>query len=95
MKHCGGCHRALTEKLGSLGGGGVGPNLSALFTPFYPGRYREGEPWREQRLREWLKNPRKARPSAVMPPVVLGDNERDMIIELLTVTRQGGGSDDR
>ena len=92
VKRCGGCHRALTEKLGSVGRGGTGPNLSALFTPYYPGRYREGEPWSEQRLREWINNPRTSRQSAVMPPVVLGNDEREMIIELLTVSRQGCGS---
>ena len=50
--------------------------------------YREGEPWTPERLREWLKNPRKVRPMAVMPPVVLEEGEGEGITKLLTVKRQ-------
>lgn len=85
VKRCGGCHKVLTETLGGVGTGAIGPNLSALFTPFYPRSYREGEPWTTERLREWLKNPRKVRPMAVMPPVVLEPGEVDKISELLRV----------
>lgn len=85
VKRCGGCHKALTESLGGMGVGSVGPNLSALFTPFYPRPHHAGEPWTPQRLKEWLENPRKIRPLAVMPPVVLEEREADRIIELLQV----------
>ena len=91
VRRCGGCHKALTETLGGVGWGTVGPNLSALFTPFYPRPYRSGEPWTPERLREWLHNPRKARPSAVMPPVVLDEGEAGRIAELLNVARQSTG----
>lgn len=87
VKRCGGCHRALTESLGGVGSGALGPNLSALFTPFYPRPYREGEPWTPERLGEWLRNPRKIRPVTVMPPVPLEQGERERIVGLLTVTR--------
>ena len=83
VKRCGGCHKALTGSLGGMGAGSMGPNLSALFTPFYPRPYREGEPWTPERFREWLNDPRKSRPSAVMPPVVLEDGEVERISELL------------
>ncbi len=92
VKRCGGCHKGLTESLGGLGRGAVGPNLSALFTPFYPRQYREGEPWNPQRLREWLKNPRKVRPLAVMPPVVPEQGEGERIAELLTVKGVNAGN---
>ena len=88
VKRCGGCHKALTETLGGVGWGAIGPNLSSLFTAFYPRPYREGELWTPKRLREWLKNPRKVRPAAVMPPVVLEGREGEQIAELLTITRQ-------
>ncbi len=79
IKRCGGCHRVLTGSLGGMGGGSMGPNLSALFTSFYPGSYREGEPWSPQRLKAWLKNPRQIRPQAVMPPIVLEEGEAERI----------------
>ena len=85
VKRCGGCHKALTRSMGGVGKGSVGPNLSALFTAYYPRPFREGEPWTPERLREWLKNPRKVRPLAVMPPVALEDSELQRIIELLNV----------
>lgn len=87
VSRCGGCHRALTGSLGGVGRGAIGPNLSALFTPFYPRQYREGEPWAPERLREWLKNPRKVRPRAVMPPVILEEGELERVSELLRVSR--------
>ena len=87
VKRCGGCHKALTETLGGIGTGTIGPNLSSLFTAFYPRPYREGERWTPQRLREWLKNPRTVRPAAVMPPVVLEEGEGERIADLLIVKR--------
>lgn len=35
-KRCGSCHRMLTRIWGGLGRGNVAPNLSGLFTEFYP-----------------------------------------------------------
>lgn len=87
VKRCGGCHRALTEALGGIGRGSIGPNLSALFTPFYPRLYRKGEPWTPERLRDWLKNSRKVRPLTVMQSVVLEKGEVERIAELLRVSR--------
>lgn len=84
-KQCGGCHKALTVSLGGVGRGVIGPNLSALFTIFYPGKYRDSEKWTPERLREWLKNPRKVRSLTTMPPVVLEKGEAERIIELLSV----------
>jgi mono/diheme cytochrome c family protein len=77
---CGGCHRVLTSRLGGLGRGAVGPNLSGLLSVFYPATFRNGQPWNEERLREWLKNPRQSRPNAVMQPVTLTEKEfRDLV----------------
>jgi cytochrome c2 len=95
VKRCGGCHKVLTETIGGVGRGAVGPNITALFTPFYPRLYRKGEPWTTERLREWLKNPRTARPAAVMPPVALEAKELEQIEELLTVTRQFSHAEQR
>jgi cytochrome c2 len=72
---CGPCHRALTPA-GLLGSGAAGPNLSGLFTPFYPRTARQDTAWTRQALVDWLRNPRAIRPGTTMPPVVL--NEADL-----------------
>lgn len=82
---CGGCHRALTQRLGALGSGAAGPNLSGLLSPFYPATFREREPWTEVRLREWLRNPRSVRPSALMQPVSLTEREFRELAGILRV----------
>lgn len=67
-KHCGRCHRVLTSHAGGLGHGTIAPNLSGLFSPFYPPTFKEGQRWQAAALGEWLKNPRKIRPLTIMPP---------------------------
>jgi cytochrome c2 len=68
VKRCGGCHRALTRRLGGLGKGDAGPNLSGLLSRFYPRTFAGGKPWTEERLRTWLDDPRRASAFARMPP---------------------------
>lgn len=75
-KHCGNCHRLMSGTEGGLGEGTVGPNLSGLLTPFYPGTFRDEERWRRENLEKWLKNPRSARPTTVMAPPGLKEEER-------------------
>ncbi len=87
-RRCGGCHRALTSLRGGLGTGRVGPDLSGLFTPFYPVPFREKEGWGPKNLEKWLENPRKVRPLAVMPPLRL-ETEADKA-ELLGILADGG-----
>ena len=81
-KECGGCHRLLGPT-GALGTGNAGPNLSGLFTEFYP-RTAPGErQWDEKALRDWLRNPRASRPHTTMPPVALSeDDARKVTVEL-------------
>jgi cytochrome c2 len=71
---CGGCHRFL-GLAGSIGTGSAGPNLSGLFTPFYPATAPGNRPWTEKALADWLRNPRASRPQTTMPPVALDDDE--------------------
>lgn len=85
VKQCGACHRALTERLGGVGRGEIGPNLSGLFTEFYPGRYRGEERWSAQNLKKWLGNPRKARQNARMQPVRLKADEFEWLVDILKV----------
>lgn len=81
-KSCGGCHRLL-RAAGPLGSGSTGPNLSGLFTRFYP-KTAPGDPkttpgdrsWTDGALADWLRNPRASRPTATMPPLALSDDER-------------------
>lgn len=74
-RKCGSCHKVLTRRNGLLGKGDAAPNLSGLFSPFYPAK----EPWNAERLDRWLQNPRKARSSAAMQPVGISGKE---LIEL-------------
>jgi len=73
-KECGGCHRFLGP-VGPVGTGSAGPNLSGLFTPFYPRTAPDGRAWTEKALADWLRNPRAARPQTTMPPVALGEDD--------------------
>lgn len=83
-KHCGGCHRALTLTYGGLGNGLEGPNLSGLFSEFYPQNYSaENQRWDPEKLEKWIKNPRKIRPLAQMAPLELQPAELDKLKEEL------------
>ncbi len=72
---CGSCHRILSERLGAVGNGDVGPNLSGLFSKYYPQTFRNGARWTDSNLRIWLKNSRDIRPQARMLPVILTKSE--------------------
>lgn len=82
-KRCGICHRILTSRRGGLGRGSVAPNLSGLFTEHYPGVYGEEERWTPENLEKWMKNPRRQRKNAVMPPVLLAPEDRMKLLEIL------------
>lgn len=82
-RQCGPCHRALTPAK-RLGTGTAGPNLSGLFTPFYPRTARHDGAWTRQSLTDWVDNPRSARAATTMPPVALSGTE------LQQVTRELG-----
>jgi mono/diheme cytochrome c family protein len=73
-QRCGGCHRALT-RLGPLGTGRDGPDLSGLFTEFHPATAPGERPWSDEALGRWVRNPRAVRPTTTMPPVSLEDGE--------------------
>ena len=79
---CGGCHRFLGPA-GPVGTGSAGPNLSGLFTPFYPPTALGNRAWTAKALADWLRNPRASRPATTMPPVALGEDElRQVTAEL-------------
>ena len=84
-KKCGPCHRALTARLGALGRGEAGPNLSGLLSPWYPPTFRERQAWTQTSLSTWLKNPRTVRPWARMQPVVLTEPEVRELVDILRV----------
>jgi mono/diheme cytochrome c family protein len=87
-KQCGGCHRFLGSA-GPVGSGSQGPNLSGLFTAFYPQTAPGNRAWTPAALADWLRNPRAARPTTTMPPVALSEDElRQVVTEL-------GGADVR
>ena len=79
---CGGCHRLLTS-LGPRGFGRRGPNLSGLFTPFYPKTAPGERAWSEKLLTGWIANPRALRPETVMPPAPLSETELQQVLESL------------
>lgn len=82
-KHCGGCHQALSRSYGTLGSQQIGPNLSGLFTPFYPQSLGEDQPWTPERLEKWLRNPRDLRKNALMPPLILQPAEWRKLLEVM------------
>jgi len=80
-KQCGLCHRALTDRLGGLGSGLIGPNLSGLLTQFYLQNFGDDKKsWTVENLEKWLKNPRKIRPLAQMPPLALKKDELERLV---------------
>lgn len=79
-KHCGNCHRVLSGRYGGLGSGVIGPNLSGIFSEFYlPNFGQDNQRWTLENLEKWLKNPRKIKPFAQMPPVELKTEEFNRI----------------
>lgn len=80
--NCGPCHRLLSKQYGGLGTGDAGPNLSGIFSEFYPRTFEGKRAWTEERLKTWLKNPRKVRPVTTMRPVLL---EEEKLRELLRI----------
>ena len=81
VRHCSACHRVLTRHQGGLGRGLIGPNLSGLFTGFYPATANNGQHWTRESVGEWLKNPRKIRPLTRMPPVVLNNADMPAVVD--------------
>jgi mono/diheme cytochrome c family protein len=77
---CGSCHRILSQRLGAVGTGEIGPNLSGLFTRYYPQTFRKDEAWTAANLNLWLRNPQETRPWARMLPVTLtGAETKDLV----------------
>jgi cytochrome c2 len=79
---CGGCHRALGAA-SPLGRGSAGPNLSGIFTTFYPPTAPGGRPWTPATLERWLENPRALRPGTAMRPVRLEARDFRILVEEL------------
>jgi len=82
---CGSCHRILSARLGSVGTGNIGPNLSGLFSIYYPKSFRNGAAWSAPNLNTWLKNPREIRPWARMQPVTLTGAEAKELESIIHV----------
>lgn len=81
---CGQCHKILSEKSGGLGNGEVAPNLSGLFSEFYPRTYRDTESWNREKLKKWLANPRDIRINAVMQPLRIAPKELELLVTILS-----------
>lgn len=83
-KNCGGCHKMLTITSGGMGFFEIGPNLSGLFSEFYPAAFRGEKQWNPENLKKWLKNPRTVRSDSTMRPVVLSPEDQEKL--MLTFT---------
>jgi len=79
-KKCGGCHKMISSNFGPVGSADIGPNLSGLLSDFYP-REIAGKKWSEQILVEWIKNPRSILINALMPVVILSDDELEKVLK--------------
>lgn len=82
-KKCGACHRMFTAAKGALGRGDVGPNLSGLFSEFYPPTSAGNRRWSAESLEKWLKNPRESRPMTRMRPVEMEKREFHDLLTLV------------
>ena len=85
VKLCGPCHKSLSERSGALGNGDIGPNLSGLFSEYYPKTYRDTESWTPDKLRKWLENPRNMRANARMKPVRLAVGEFELLMKTMRI----------
>lgn len=83
VKNCGPCHKLMSQQFGGQGKGEIGPNLSGLFTEFYPATFHGKERWTEKRLRKWLENPRKLLSTSAMRPVLPEKEELEEIMRIL------------
>jgi cytochrome c2 len=81
VKNCSSCHKLLSKRDGGLGTGIVGPNLSGILSRFYPHTFKDNGIWNEERLKQWLKNPRAVRNNTVMLPVALKPEEWDQLMK--------------
>ena len=79
---CGGCHKTLSKNYGGLGSEDVGPNLSGLFTKFFP-NMSDVKIWNEDNVKKWLKNPREIKKITLMPVLGLKERDIDSIIDIL------------
>ena len=79
---CGGCHRSITVS-GPSGRGSAGPDLSGLFTSFYPASAPDRGRWRASSLGRWLRNPRALRSCTTMRPVPLEPSAFEDLVEEL------------
>lgn len=85
-RKCAPCHRVLSERLGALGTGNIGPNLSGILTPNYPQTFKGKAAWSAQSIKTWLSNPRKIYPWSRMLPITLTDSElKDLTTILQTL----------
>jgi cytochrome c2 len=82
-KYCGPCHKALTTRLGGLGKGEIGPNLSGLFSDYYWPAPGDGKGWSSELLERWVQNPREVVKHAKMPPAELPSTEFSRLLEIL------------
>ena len=82
-KRCAPCHRVLTRSRGGLGRGGIGPDLSGLFSGYYPKSAPGGAPWSRAALKKWLENPRQSRAFTTMRPVPLPEGEFARLMAIL------------
>lgn len=89
-RSCGPCHRVLSHQRGALGAGIAGPNLSALFSDYYPRRLQGRERWTERDLNEWVAYPRRIKRQSLMRPVTLTAAE---FSELIGILRSHADSD--
>jgi len=84
-KKCGSCHRLVTGHLGALGSGDIGPNLSGLFSPYYPKTFKNRESWTPHNLGDWLKKSRDIQIWARMQPVLLTEKEMAELVATFPV----------
>ena len=77
---CGGCHIMLSRN-GTLGKRQLAPFLSGINKKYYP--KVDNRAWSRVMLSDWLDNPRKIKPFAVMPVIKLNVEEKETLLDLI------------
>jgi len=81
-KKCGKCHKLISDKTGPIGKGDIAPNLSSIFSQYYP-KTKNLKLNTPEELIKFLKNPRYHNRSNIMPVVEIKKKEAEEIIKLL------------
>ena len=80
---CSGCHNIISKKTGPVAGKNIGPNLSGLFSGFYPVDFikPKSPKWDNETLKKWILNPRNYKKNSTMPPLEISKSDLEKLLK--------------